>query len=126
MKGSSSEEGGTQLPPLPPVEERLDASRPTTVFALPESSHQFQVVDRRTLWTANRRLVDFAVVLQMRRVGAESWIEVLKVDTAHRRVHVHVWGDRDTEVVPSDCRTSIERAHLWALGYVWNYAIEEL
>ena len=125
VKGTPSE-GETKLPPLPPVDERLDASRPPTVVPLPESSRQFQVVDRRTVWTVDRRLVDFAVVLQVRRVGDDTWVEVLKVDTAHRTVHVHILGDRHTETVPSDCRTSIERAHRWVLGYVWNYAIEEL
>lgn len=116
----------TVLPPLPPADERLDASRPPTVVPGPGSSDQFQVVDRRTVWTVNRRLVDFAVILQVRRIGDDSWVEVLKVDTAHRVVHVHIRGDRHVEIVPPDCRASIERAHRWALGYVWNYAIEEL
>ena len=107
------------LPPLPPHEELVTHTTKTVAWNA-DPDIEVQVVDRRTL-DSRHRLVDFAVIAQA-RTGRQEWREAVKIDTAHRSVHVHRDGSRDTASVPADCRNNIDRAHWWALEYAWDTA----
>lgn len=104
---------------LPLPEDRSDPIQFTTPVPTSDPAIRAQVVQRRTEHVSTGRLVDSAVILQRRSSSDEQWIDVVRVDTAHRHVHVHEAalqaGKGDTAVVPSDCRYNIDRAYLWAI-----------
>ena len=89
-----------------------------------------QIVRRRTTHLQTGRLVDFAIVLLLGDEGTGEWRELLKIDTAHRQVHVHhaasTSGVPDTAEVPVDCRENIDRAFQWVREYVWAYYSREV
>ena len=117
-----------ELGELPPPEDRSDPMQFTTPLSTSDPAIRAQVVQRRTEHVSTGRLVDFAVILQRRSSSDEQWTDVVRVDTAHRYVHVHdsrlKAGKGDTAVVPSDCRYNIDRAYLWAIDYIWQHTGE--
>ena len=117
---SKSLEPQADLPPLPPPDELITRTTKTLVWNA-DPDLEVYVVDRRTL-DSQERLVDFALVVTARHGPDEEWREVIKIDTAHRTVHVHQSGLRDTASVPPDCRVNIDRAHAWAHAYAWDTA----
>lgn len=54
----------------------------------------------------------------------------MRIDTAHRVVHVHqpeVGSDEhNTALVPRECRHNIDLAWEWAKNYAWDQAIREI
>ena len=117
---SMSLEPRADLPPLPPPDELITRTTKTLVWNA-DPDLEVYVVDRRTL-NSQERLVDFALVVTARHGPDEEWREVIKIDTAHRTVHVHQSGLRDTASVPPDCRVNVDRAHAWAHAYAWDTA----
>lgn len=117
------------LPKLPPVEERR---QPTTVIShVPSSdpSISAQIVQRETRRESNGQLIDFAVILQVSR-SSNDWDDLVRIDTAHRVVHVHrpeAGGNvHDTTLVPQECRHDIDLAWEWAKNYAWDQATREI
>jgi hypothetical protein len=81
-----------------------------------------QIVDRQVRAEPGGQLVDFAVVLQGRSEGTdEAWGDVARVDCSTGYVHVDE-GDKkhDSSFVPPECKTDLEAARRWALGYCWD------
>ena len=108
------------LPELPPLEERRT---PTTVIShVPSNdpSVSAQIVQRETRRESNGQLVDFAVILQISMNG-HNWNDLVRIDTAHRFVHVHqlkIEGiEHSTAFVPRECRHDIDMAWEWAKNY---------
>jgi hypothetical protein len=86
-----------------------------------------QVVQRTVRSVQTGQLTDFAVSLQTRPEGSdEGWSDVERVDCAHGSgVHVDQYKADGTkkkvhEVVPDDCRKSLDKALTWALDYIWD------
>ena len=88
-----------------------------------------QIVQREIRREPNGQLLDFAVLLQISRNGSD-WEDLVRIDTAHRFVHVHhpESEDRDHETaeVPRDCRHNIDLAWGWAKNYAWDLAMREI
>ncbi len=117
------------LPELPPLEERR---MPTTVIShVPSTdpSVSAQIVQRETRMGSNGQLVDFAVILQVSRNGSD-WEDLVRIDTAHRFVHVHQpevgRNEHNTALVPRECRHDIDLAWEWAKNYAWDQATREI
>lgn len=111
---------------MPPREDRAEPLQ--LAFPVTASDHvaRAQVVQRTTECLSTGRLVDFAVMFQQWSARDSRWIDIVRVDTAHRQVHVHRVdldeGQVDAAVVPADCRSNIDRAYQWAIGYIWECA----
>lgn len=83
-------------------------------------------MQRETRRESNGELLDFAVILQVSRSG-NDWDDLVRIDTAHRVVHVHQMGvERNTAIVPRECRHNIDLAWEWAKNYAWDLAIGEI
>src|SRR5690349_13542195 len=88
----------------------------------PLAGLELQIVDRQTRSFPEGRLVDFAVSLEGRPEDSdEGWANLARVDCATGFVHVDDPGHHhDASPVPANCRTDLEAAHRWALGYCWD------
>ena len=119
----------SDLAELPPLEERRELPALITHVHSSDPSVSAQMVHRETRREPNGQLVDFAVILQISRNGSD-WDDLVRIDTAHRFVHVHHPGsgheDHDTAVVPRECRQDIDLAWEWAKNYAWDQAMREI
>ena len=112
------------LPPMPPKYQQTEMVPVVEYVPSADPAVEVQIVKRKTLGPDDR-LVDFAVMLESRNEDEDAWLELLKIDTSHRFVHVHEGSDptnRRTEFVPPDCRCNIDRAYAWAVDYIWERA----
>lgn len=116
--------------PRPPWVEAFEASQPewdeTEVFPFYVNEEwDGQVYQRVRRHPDTRQVVDFAAAIQMQPAGTdEGFVDVARIDCAHGEVHIHSGSGekaaRDSAGVPPDCRENLDRAHMWALDYVWD------
>jgi hypothetical protein len=72
------------------------------------------------------RLVEFAIMLQLRGRGADEWQCVERIDCAHGSpTHLHVFAPDGSETrpqgaVPSSCLDDLDKALKWAVTYMWD------
>ena len=117
------------LAELPPLSERRTPKTVVNHVPSSDTSISAQIVQRETRRESNGELLDFAVILQVSRNGSD-WDDLVRIDTAHRLVHVHLpgaeGGSHNAAVVPRRCRHDIDLAWEWAKNYAWEQATREI